>query len=126
NSPGHCWPFQGSWSKVLIRLSTPVRPSAITIQHNSKMASLLGTVSSAPRDFTVSVSYRRVLGGLDEEDKEEILLGTFIYTVQKDPTQTFLLQNGIPRAFGILKLVIWSNWGTPGYTCIHQVQVHGK
>ncbi|NXX39719.1 SUN2 protein, partial [Tricholaema leucomelas] len=125
-SPGYCWHFQGSRSVVLIRLSTPVQPVAITIQHNSKIASSLGTLSSAPQDFTVSVSYCWVLGGLDEEGKEEILLGTFIYTVQKDSTQTFLLQNGILRAFEILKLVIWSNWGRPGYTCIHQMQVHGR
>ena len=36
------------------------------------------------------------------------------------------LQNGIPRAFRFLKLGIQSNWGKPGYTCIYQVQVHGK
>ncbi|KAK2513808.1 hypothetical protein Q9966_016015 [Columba livia] len=35
-------------------------------------------------------------------------------------------QNGIPRAFRFLKLVIQSNWGKPGYTCIYRVQVHGK
>ncbi|KAK2537188.1 hypothetical protein Q9966_005893 [Columba livia] len=35
-------------------------------------------------------------------------------------------KNGIPRAFRFLKLVIQSNWGKPGYTCIYRVQVHGK
>ncbi|KAM6187874.1 sperm-associated antigen 4 protein-like [Sarcoramphus papa] len=117
-SPGYCWPFQGSWSEVLIRLPTQTRPTAVVIQHASKIASPLGTVSSAPRDFTVS--------GLDEEGKEETLLGTFTYAVQKEPTQTFPLQNGIPRAFRFLKLGIRSNWGKPGYTCIYRVQVHGK
>lgn len=61
-SPGYCWPFQGSRSEVLIRLPAPVQPMAITIQHASKTASPLGTVSSAPRDFTVSVSLCRALG----------------------------------------------------------------
>ncbi|XP_059689988.1 sperm-associated antigen 4 protein-like [Gavia stellata] len=117
-SPGYCWPFQGSRSEVLIQLPTQIRPMAVTIQHTSKIDSLLGPVSSAPRDFTVS--------GLDEEGEDEALLGTFTYTVQKKPTQTFLLQNGIPRAFRFLKLVIQSNWGKPGYTCIYRVQVHGK
>ncbi|KFV52291.1 Sperm-associated antigen 4 protein, partial [Gavia stellata] len=116
-SPGYCWPFQGSRSEVLIQLPTQIRPMAVTIQHTSKIDSLLGPVSSAPRDFTVS--------GLDEEGEDEALLGTFTYTVQKKPTQTFLLQNGIPRAFRFLKLVIQSNWGKPGYTCIYRVQVHG-
>ncbi|NXS46482.1 SUN2 protein, partial [Balaeniceps rex] len=117
-SPGYCWPFQGSRTEVLIRLPTRIRPVAVTIEHTSKIASPLGTVRSAPRDFTVS--------GLDEEGKDETLLGTFTYAVQKEPTQTFPLQNGIPRAFRLLKLVIQSNWGKPGYTCIYQVQVYGK
>lgn len=30
------------------------------------------------------------------------------------------------RGFCFLKLVIQSNWGKPGYTCIYRVQVHGK
>ncbi|XP_054665989.1 sperm-associated antigen 4 protein-like [Grus americana] len=117
-SPGYCWPFQGSRSEVLIRLPAPVQPMAITIQHASKTASPLGTVSSAPRDFTVS--------GLDEEGEDETLLGTFTYAMQQEPTQTFPLQNGIPRAFQFLKLGIQSNWGKPGYTCIRRVQVYGK
>ncbi|XP_064903446.1 sperm-associated antigen 4 protein-like [Columba livia] len=117
-SPGYCWPFQGSQSEVLIRLPMPIQPTTVTIQHTSKAASPLGTVSSAPRDFTVS--------GLAEEGKEETLLGTFTYNVQKEPTQTFPLQNGNPRAFQLLKLGIRSNWGKRGYTCIYRVQVHGK
>ncbi|XP_059689533.1 uncharacterized protein LOC132320699 [Gavia stellata] len=117
-SPGYCWPFQGSGSEVLIRLPAQVRPTAVTVQHASKIASPLETVSSAPRDFTVS--------GLDEEGEDETLLGTFTYAVHKEPTQTFPLQNGNPRAFRFLKLGIQSNWGKPGYTCIYRVQVHGK
>ncbi|KFP67976.1 SUN domain-containing protein 2, partial [Cariama cristata] len=116
-SLGYCWPFQGSRSEVLIRLPTRIQPTAITIQHASKIASPLGTVSGAPRDFTVS--------GLDEEGEDKTLLGTFTYTMQKEPTQTFPLQKGITRAFWFLKLGIQSNWGKPGYTCIYLVQVHG-
>ncbi|KFQ93946.1 SUN domain-containing protein 2, partial [Nipponia nippon] len=116
-SLGYCWPFQGSRSEVLIRLPTSVRPTAVTVQHTPKISSPLGTVSSAPRDFTVS--------GLDEEGEDETLLGTFTYSMQKEPTQTFPLQNGIHKAFRFLKLVIQSNWGKPGYTCIYQVQVYG-
>ncbi|KFQ68879.1 SUN domain-containing protein 2, partial [Phaethon lepturus] len=116
-SPGYCWPFQGSGSEVLIWLPTQIRPMTITIQHTSKLASPLGTLSSAPGDFTVS--------GLDEEGKEETLLGTFTYSMQKEPTQTFPLQTGVPRAFRVLKLGIQSNWGKTGYTCIYRVQVHG-
>lgn len=61
-SPGYCWPFQGSQREVLIRLPMQIQPTTVTIQHTSKAASPLGTVSSAPRDFTVSVSLCRALG----------------------------------------------------------------
>ncbi|XP_035751474.1 sperm-associated antigen 4 protein-like [Egretta garzetta] len=116
-SLGYCWPFQGSQTEVLIQLPAQIQPTAITVQHTSKTASPLGTASSAPRDFTVS--------GLDEESKDETLLGAFTYTVQKEQTQTFPLKNEVARAFRILKLAIQSNWGKPGYTCIYQVQVYG-
>ncbi|NXW47334.1 SUN2 protein, partial [Nyctiprogne leucopyga] len=127
-SPGYCWPFQGSRSEVLLRLPTQIHPVAIIIQHTSKTVSPLGTISSAPRDFAVYVSLCWALGagGLDEDGKEETLLGTFTYAIQQEPTQTFPLQSGIPRAFRFLKLVIQRNWGKPGYTCIYRVQVHGK
>ncbi|KFQ91932.1 SUN domain-containing protein 2, partial [Nipponia nippon] len=116
-SPGYCWPFQGSRSEVLIRLPALVRPIAITVHSTPQITAPLGTVSSAPRDFVVS--------GLDEMSKDETLLGTFTYAVQKEPAQTFSLQNGIRKAFWFLKLGIQSNWGKPGYTCIYRVQVHG-
>ncbi|XP_065518829.1 sperm-associated antigen 4 protein-like isoform X1 [Lathamus discolor] len=117
-SPGYCWPMQQSQSEVLIRLPTEVQPTAITLQYSSKIATPLATVNSMPRDFTVS--------GLDEEGQGETLLGSFLYSLQKEPTQTFPLQNGIPRAFRLLKLGIQNNWGRPRYTCIYRVQVHGK
>lgn len=56
SSPGYCWPFQGSQSEVLIRLPAKIQPTAITVQHTLKTDSLLRTISSAPRDFTVFVS----------------------------------------------------------------------
>ncbi|NXI64791.1 SUN2 protein, partial [Anseranas semipalmata] len=122
-SPGYCWPFQGSRSEILIRLPTQIRPTAITIEHTSRIASPLGTISSAPRDFTLSVS---LCQGVDEESKEETLLGTFTYAVEKEPTQTFTLQNKIPKAFQFMKLVVQNNWGKLGYTCIYRMQVYGK
>lgn len=61
-SPGYCWPFQGSRSEVLIRLPAQIQPTALTIQHTSKRASPPETTSSAPQDFTVSVSLGWGLG----------------------------------------------------------------
>ncbi|NXW12017.1 SPAG4 protein, partial [Fregetta grallaria] len=134
-SPGYCWPFQQSRSEVLIQLPTQIELMSITLQHTSKIASPLETVSSAPRDFTVFVSLCRAPGagtrprgkaGLAEEGKDETLLGTFTYAMQKELAQTFLLQSETPRAFRFFKIVVRSNWGKPGYTCIYRVQVYGK
>lgn len=117
-SPGYCWLLQASQSQVVIRLPAQVQPTAITVQHPLKRSSGLGDISSALRDFTVS--------GMDEEGKEETLLGTFTYDIAKEPTQTFPLQNELPRAFQFMRLGIRSNWGKSGNTCIYRVQVHGK
>ncbi|KAM8984023.1 SUN domain-containing protein 3-like [Ara ararauna] len=117
SSLGYCWPFQGSQSEVLIRLPEKLRPTAITLQHTLKTDSPLRTISSAPRDFTVS--------GLDEEGKDETLLGAFTYAAQEELIQTFPLQDEM-KEFLFLKLVVQSNWGKPGYTCIYRVQVHAK
>ncbi|NXT91131.1 SPAG4 protein, partial [Anhinga rufa] len=106
-SPGYCWPFQGLWSEVLIWLPTQIELTTITIQHTSKIAFLLGT-------------------GVDEEGADKTLLRTFIYAMQKDPTQSFPLQNGFSRIFCFSRFVIQSNCRKPGYTCIYQVQMHGK
>ncbi|NXK82918.1 SUN2 protein, partial [Amazona guildingii] len=116
-SPGYCWPFQGSQSEVLIRLPAKLQPTAITIQYTLKTDSPLRTIGSAPRDFTVS--------GLDEEGKDETLLGTFTYAAQEELIQTFPLKDEM-KDFCFLKLVIQSTWGKARYTCIYRVQVHGK
>ncbi|KFZ55128.1 SUN domain-containing protein 3, partial [Antrostomus carolinensis] len=116
-SPGYCWPLQASQRQVLIRLPATVRPTAVSVQHLLKKSSALGDISSAPRDFTVF--------GVGEEGEEEMLLGTFSYDIGKEPTQTFPLQNELRRAFLFIRLVVQSNWGKPGYTCIYRVQVHG-
>ncbi|XP_069632339.1 sperm-associated antigen 4 protein-like isoform X2 [Haliaeetus albicilla] len=118
DSPGYCWPFQAPRSQLVIRLPARVQPTAITVQHPLKESSALGDISSAPRDFTVS--------GADEEGEEETLLGTFSYDIEKEPTQTFPLQNELPRAFQSIRLVVHSTWGKSRYTCISRVQVHGN
>ncbi|KAK2512214.1 hypothetical protein Q9233_016486 [Columba guinea] len=108
---------------ISILCSLPPSGSAIDLQKSSSrctgFCSVFWFLCAPPRlDSFVQ--------GLDEEGEEETVLGRFTYTVKKDPPQTFPLQNGIPRAFRFLKLVIQSNWGKPGYTCIYRVQVHGK
>ncbi|NXC69710.1 SUN5 protein, partial [Anhinga anhinga] len=132
-SPGYCWPFQGLWSEVLIWLPTQIELTAITIQHTSKIAFLLGTVISLLWHecflmvvLSLSCSLCSISKGVDEEGADKTLLRTFIYALQKDPIQTFPLQNGIPRTIWFSKSVIQRNCRKPGYICIYQVQVYGK
>ncbi|NXV22496.1 SPAG4 protein, partial [Cepphus grylle] len=126
-SPGNCWPFPGHQGQVVIRLPARVHLTAVTVQHISKEVSPSGTVTSAPRDIAVFVSLCWALLGVDADGEEESLLVTFMYNVAKEAIQTFPLKNAPhPRAFSYIKLVMKSNWGNPKYTCIYQVQVHGK
>ncbi|XP_074995233.1 uncharacterized protein LOC142076743 [Calonectris borealis] len=55
-APGNCWAFQGSRGHVVIRLPEQIWPRAFTIWHISEAVSPSGEVSSAPKDFAVSVS----------------------------------------------------------------------
>ncbi|NWZ85383.1 SPAG4 protein, partial [Poecile atricapillus] len=126
--PGNCWAFKGHQGQVVIRLPARVYLTAITVQHITKDASPSGTIISAPRDIAVFVSLLGASGGdLALGGEEETLLGMFTYNVEKDPMQTFPLQNMLlPRAFSHVKLLVKSNWGNPWYTCIYRVKVHGK
>ncbi|XP_026722270.1 sperm-associated antigen 4 protein-like [Athene cunicularia] len=74
-------------------------------------------ISSAPRHFTVF--------GVGEEE-EETLLGAFSYDIESKPTQTFLLQNNAQKTFQFIRILMQSNWGKSGYTCIYRVQVDGQ
>ncbi|XP_062989603.1 SUN domain-containing protein 2 [Elgaria multicarinata webbii] len=118
--PGNCWAFQGSQGFAVIRLSSNIRPTAVTLEHISRSLSPKGTIPSAPKDFAVF--------GLDEEAQQEgILLGQFTYNQDGDPIQTFHFQDEDKRAaFQLVELRVLSNWGHPEYTCIYRFRVHGE
>ncbi|NXN94529.1 SUN1 protein, partial [Rhinopomastus cyanomelas] len=122
-SLGHCWPLQDSQADVLIHLPVKLRPTAITIQHMPEAAALLD-ISSAPRSFTVAVSLCWALGwGLVAGGKST--MGETLVSHVWD-SGVFSLQTRTHKAFRALKLTVWKTWGQRGYTCIYQLQVHGK
>ncbi|NXE96708.1 SPAG4 protein, partial [Menura novaehollandiae] len=126
--PGNCWAFKGHQGQVVIRLPARVQLTAITVQHITKDVSPSGTIISAPKEIAVFLlSLCFAPEGVDADRDEETLLGTFTYSVSKEPMQTFPLKNTLlPRAFSHVKLLVKSNWGNPWYTCIYRVQVHGR
>ncbi|XP_055663456.1 SUN domain-containing protein 2 [Falco peregrinus] len=118
-NPGNCWAFRGSQGFAVIRLSSIIRPTAVTLEHIPKALSPQGTIPSAPKDFAVY--------GLKEEGEDEgLLLGQFTYNHDGDPIQTFYLEGNAVGTYQLVELRVLSNWGHPKYTCIYRFRVHGE
>ncbi|NXJ80232.1 SUN2 protein, partial [Trogon melanurus] len=118
-NPGNCWAFRGSQGFAIIRLSSIIRPTAVTLEHIPKALSPQGTIPSAPKDFAVY--------GLKEEKEEEgLLLGQFTYNHDGDPIQTFYFKGDAMGTYQLVELRVLSNWGHPEYTCIYRFRVHGE
>ncbi|KAJ7425902.1 SUN domain-containing protein 2 [Willisornis vidua] len=118
-NPGNCWAFRGSQGFAVIRLSSIIHPTAVTLEHIPKALSPQGTIPSAPKDFTVY--------GLKEEGEEEgLLLGQFTYDHDGNPIQTFYLEGDSVGTYQLVELRVLSNWGHPEYTCIYRFRVHGE
>ncbi|XP_062859426.1 SUN domain-containing protein 1 isoform X5 [Trichomycterus rosablanca] len=116
--PGNCWAFKGSTGYLVIRLSVRIVPSAFSMEHIPKTLSPTGSISSAPRNFTV-------YGLDDEQDEEGKLLGEYVYEEDGDALQTFPVMESNTDTFQIVELRVLSNWGHPEYTCLYRFRVHG-
>ncbi|XP_074137198.1 SUN domain-containing protein 1 isoform X4 [Sminthopsis crassicaudata] len=117
--PGNCWAFKGSQGYLVVRLSMMIYPSAFTMEHIPKTLSPTGNITSAPKDFSVY--------GLDSEYQEEgMLLGQFVYDQEGESLQIFQAMKSPGKAFQIVELRIFSNWGHPEYTCLYRFRVHGE
>ncbi|XP_043834459.1 SUN domain-containing protein 1 isoform X11 [Dromiciops gliroides] len=117
--PGNCWAFKGSQGYLVVRLSMMIYPTAFTIEHIPKTLSPTGNITSAPKDFSVY--------GLDSEYQEEgMLLGQFVYDQEGESLQIFQAMKSPGKAFQIVELRIFSNWGHPEYTCLYRFRVHGE
>ncbi|XP_061220685.1 SUN domain-containing protein 2 [Neopsephotus bourkii] len=118
-NPGNCWAFHGSQGFAVIRLSSIIRPTAVTLEHIPKALSHKGNIDSAPKDFAVY--------GLKEEREEEgLLLGQFEYNHNGNPIQTFYFEDDTIGTYQLVELRVLSNWGHLEYTCIYRFRVHGE
>lgn len=120
SSPGQCWAFKGAQGSAVIKLSNPVMVNQVTLEHIPKTLSPDGSVASAPRNF-------EVLGLVDVDDPNPVLLGNFTYDTEKvkNPVQTFQVNKSV-QAFSLVELKILSNYGHPQYTCLYRFRVHGS
>ncbi|KAM9013481.1 SUN domain-containing protein 1 isoform 4-T9 [Ara ararauna] len=117
--PGNCWAFKGSQGHLVIRLSMKIYPTAFTLEHIPKTLSPTGTITSAPRRFSVY--------GLDDEYQESgTLLGAYEYDQEGEPLQMFPVMETVQNAFQIVELKVLSNWGNEDYTCLYRFRVHGN
>uniref|UniRef100_A0A8D0GYY5 SUN domain-containing protein n=1 Tax=Sphenodon punctatus TaxID=8508 RepID=A0A8D0GYY5_SPHPU len=114
-NPGNCWAFRGSQGFAVIRLSSNIHPTAVTLEHIPRSLSPMGAIPSAPKDFSLA----------EEGQQEGTLLGQFMYDQDRDPIQTFHFQGENLAASQGVELRILSNWGHPEYTCIYCFRVHG-
>ncbi|KAK2546478.1 hypothetical protein Q9966_000253 [Columba livia] len=85
NHPGNCWPFPGSQGHVFIKLSMPVIPRAVTMDHVSETAFHGESISGAPKDFAV-------YGFKEEQEEQGTFLGQFTFLAVLNPSQTFQLK----------------------------------
>jgi SUN domain-containing protein 1/2 len=107
---GHCWPMAGSTGRLTVRLKTPIRVTAITIDHLppsvSPVRQIRGmdnatSVDIASQHRSTSALKRFVLYGLSGESEEDemnkMLLGSFEFDASNDAphTQTFYLGKSI-------------------------------
>nr|XP_060639535.1 SUN domain-containing protein 1 [Anolis sagrei ordinatus] len=117
--PGNCWAFKGSQGYLVVRLSMVIHPTAFTLEHIPKTLSPTGNITSAPKDFSVY--------GLEDEYQEEgVLLGQYTYDQDGEPLQMFQVTEDTEKAFQIVELRIFSNWGHSEYTCLYRFRVHGR
>lgn len=117
-NPGECWAFQNFPGFVVIRLSNRVQVEAFSIEHISKLLVPESKIDSAPKDF-------EVYGLTSENDREPVLLGTYVYDYNGEPLQFFPVQKQ-GFVFEIVEIRIISNHGNPNYTCLYRFRVHGR
>nr|XP_037286857.1 uncharacterized protein LOC119179842 [Rhipicephalus microplus] len=117
--PGECWAFRGSRGHLVVRLAQPIRVTAFSVEHISRLLAGSGHTSSAPREFE--------MWGLDSEtDSAGRLLGTYAYDAEGDTLQYFIVQDAKQAVYEYVEMKILSNHGNLEYTCLYRLRVHGQ
>jgi len=115
--PGQCWPMSGSSGHALIKLSHNVLITGFSLEHISKRASPINSISSAPKDFRVDVLLA---------ESGVVSLGPFKYDENATNTnQHFELEARQRLRSDYVRLRVDSNYGHSEYTCIYRFRVHG-
>ncbi|XP_031474173.1 SUN domain-containing protein 1-like [Nymphaea colorata] len=124
--PGQCFPLKGSSGFVEIKLRTAIIPEAITLEHVAKSVAYDRT--SAPKEFRVSGWIRGSLEEASPEPDKMVLLGEFVYDLERSFVQTFHLNpcTAASCVVDVIRLDVLSNHGNSLHTCIYRLRVHGS
>jgi Sad1 / UNC-like C-terminal len=154
--PGSCWPMQGASGKVTFALLYPVKVSAISFDHASKLLlpNYKEQMKSAPKNVKV-VGYPPCTGkcaGLSFDLNDKKTLANIMYDMEGPTVQTFTIAAGkvadnsngscsaatssckgpaeiwatIEDVVSAIQVEIIDNWGNQDYTCLYRVRVHGE
>jgi SUN domain-containing protein 1/2 len=128
---GDCFAFNGNAGNLTIRLSEPVVPSAVTVEHLNKVFSEKAG-DSAPRSFKVfgyhdANELEAALSPLSNDDPNKHLLFTGVYDIDADnQIQTFNIQQSSNQPVAFVRLEVMSNHGNSDYTCLYRFRVHAE
>ncbi|CAG9773898.1 unnamed protein product [Ceutorhynchus assimilis] len=117
-APGDCWAFQNFPGFVVVKLSGTVKIDAFSMEHISRLLVPEEKMDSAPKEF-------EVYGLQEENDKNPVLLGKYLYDYHGDSLQFFTVEKD-NQVFDLIEIRIVSNHGNPNYTCLYRFRVHGK
>ncbi|CAK1551710.1 unnamed protein product [Leptosia nina] len=117
--PGECWAFKGSKGEATIRLIGNIYVTGISLEHIPPHISPTKEISSAPRLFQLEgLEYRNDLYPHD--------FGSFEYDKDGKPIQYFEVRYPSSKAYSLVRVRIYSNWGHTVYTCVYRVRIHGE
>ncbi|KAI3850070.1 hypothetical protein MKX03_028026 [Papaver bracteatum] len=127
--PGKCFPFQGRYAYVVIKLRTAIIPEAVTVEHVAK--SVAYDRSTAPKDCRVSGWYQiteAIADGsgadLSRQYEKMFMLSEFVYDLDRSNVQTFKVDSGEKRIVNTVRFDFNSNHGAANM-CIYRLRVHG-
>ncbi|KNG47017.1 spindle pole body-associated protein sad1 [Stemphylium lycopersici] len=143
--PGDCWcsasqdPASPGQAQLAVRLSRPVTPKQVTIEHVPMSMMPARKINNAPRDIELWVqtdapispyySHRQVSCRAPAPESNGgggwKCLGSFKYNIHaSNHLQTFDLAGEPSEPVSRAVLRVTSNWGA-SHTCLYQVRLHG-
>jgi len=118
---GQCWPMAGSNGWIVIKLREPIIPDAITYEH---------LAPSNAADFTTAPKTYSVYGVVDAQNGTITNLVPLAINETFSDSTTFRWQTrplaAHGKAYRTIKFVVEENHGSPLYTCLYRVRIHGK